>query len=560
MSYSHFNTPPTSRSSTTWARYHTLACVYTLVLIVLWIVLSNTPEIVGVLTSQTALPAKWKKSLDMPVYTAVLVTVLAGVPPFNTFDLAVHRFFQGLAEIPWEAQRLSKALRQRTWIPEDRFEAEVRDLLHKANFSDEVISFSSERTPQALWTRITILQKYIETWETKRGAFSGFYFKNANTIRDLMKGYKDVEALVRRVFPMLKLSNASGGKQEPDATQQSLAESFVAAAEQLEENLCDLVSRGVLSCCLTARARGAEFEKIGFMVNVSPGHLCDHMVGLYVGLAILYSALMMILHRPKPELAGIVFATSYVGAILTAFGFKRWEWARPKGDDLPIRGYVLSAVAAFGLATLTSFSISVLKTTDVLQSFSLLESRFWPWSLMSAFVAAFVAYLIDQRERPGMRWQETVAVALGCSLCAIPVVYLLQDACHYMAPPCMAPPYWRVMIVSALTGALIGFFVPTWYRSPLRTLSWYERFKVVVTTRPDPDNGVVAEIDVYPPLVPGHPRQSAERLPSIEATSTDDAIAEAVRSARAWINARGQQSELPLHELDSKGVDKVKAA
>ena len=38
---------------------------------------------------------------------------------------------------------------------------------------------------------------------------------------------------------------------EPDPTQQGLAESFVATAERLEKNLCDLVSRGVLTCGLT---------------------------------------------------------------------------------------------------------------------------------------------------------------------------------------------------------------------------------------------------------------------------------------------------------------------
>jgi hypothetical protein len=435
MSYSRFNTPPTSRSSTTWARYHTLACVYTFALVVLWIVVASTPDIVEALTKQTGLAASWKNSLDLPVYAAILVIALASVLPFSAFDSAMRRFFQDLAEIPWEAQRLSIALRRRTWVPEDKFEAEVRNVLHGANFSDEVISFSCERTPQALWTRITALWKYIETWETRRGAFSGFYFKNTATIRDLMKEYEDLEVSARRVFPMLKLSRAPGGSQEPDPIQQGLAESFVAAAERLEKNLCDFVSRGVLTCGLTARARSAEFEKIGFIVNVSRGYLFDHMVGLYGVLIIFYVGLMMILSRPNAKLAGIVIATSYVGATLTAFWSKRWEWARPQGNNLPIRGYVLSAVAAFGFASLTSFGFGVLTASGVLETWNLLWSRFWPWSLMSAFVAAFVAYLIDQKERPGMRWQETVAVALGCGLWAIPVVYLLHDGCACEAPP-----------------------------------------------------------------------------------------------------------------------------
>jgi hypothetical protein len=368
--------------------------------------------------------------------------------------------------------------------------------------------------------------------------FSGFYFKNTVTIRDLMKRYKDLEALARRVFPMLKLSEASDGIQEPDSTQQGLAESFVAAAEQLEENLCDLVSRGVLTCGRTAGARSSEFETIGSMVNVSPGHLSDRIVGLYVVLAMWYMGLMMYLQRPHPKLTGLVIATSYVAAIWPAFRFKRWEWARPEGDNLPIRGYVLSAVAAFGLASLSSFGFGVLTGSGVLKTWDLLGSRFWPWSLMSAFVAACVACLIDQKERPGIRWQETVAVSLGCALWAIPVIYLLHDGCG-----CASPPYWRVMTVSALTGGLIGFFVPTWYRSPLRTVSWYEGFKVVLTTRTDPDTGVVAEIAVFPRQLPGVPRLHAEQLPSVEAISTDDAIALAIQSARAWINVRQRQRQ-----------------
>ena len=552
MSYNRFNTPDdsngarreqTSRSSTTWARYHTLASLYALVLVVLWIVMVSTPDIVAALTQTAQLGGSWK-DLDTPVYVAVLVTLLASsVPPFSTFDLAVRGFFQHLAEIPWEAQRLSGALRKRTWIPDEKFELQVRTALHEANFSDEEISFSSERTPQALWTRIAVLQQYIETWETRRGAFSGFYFKNKDTINDLVKKYRELETLFRRVSPMLKPSK---GSQEPDPTQLGLAESFVAAAERLEENLCDFVSHGILTCGLTARSRSAEFEKIGFMVNVSPGPLFDRLVGLYVLLTVLYMGLLIFLHRPHPKLTGSVIAASYLGAVLTAFWSKRWRWARPDGDNLPIRGYLLSAVAAFVLASLTSFGLGVLTGRGVLDTWNLMSSRLWPWSLMSALVAACVAYRIDQKERPGIRWPDTVLVALACAFWAIPVVCLLHDGCA-----CLEPPYLRVMIVSAFTGGLIGFFVPTWHRSPLTTVTWYERFKVVVIARADPGNGLVAAaINVLPPQVPGHPTPRAQQLLPVEASSTDEAIAEAVRSARAWINVQRASTTERAYEAE----------
>jgi hypothetical protein len=532
MSYNRFNTPPTSRSSTTWARYHTLACLDVLVLVVLWIVLGNAPDIVEALAPEAGLNG-YLKGLDQPVYTAVLITVLASsVPPFSGFDLALRGFFQDLAEIPWEAQRLSSALRQRTWIPDDKLEAEVRETLHDANFSDEAISFSSERTPIALWTRITVLQKYVETWETRRGAFSGFYFKNADTINSLTKSYRDLETLFRRVYPMLAVSNAS---QQLDSTHQGMEESFVAAVERLEEDLCNFVSRGILTCGLTARARSAEFEKIGFMVNVSPGRLFDGLVGLYVVLTLWYVGLMMALHRPHAKLTGLVIAASYVGAVLAAFWSKRFEWARPEGDSVPIRGYLLSAVSAFVLASFTSFGFGVLTGSKLFRTWDLMTSRFWPWSLMSALVAAAIAYRIDQKERPAIRWQDTAFISLVCALWAIPVVFLLHDGCS-----CAEPPYWRVIVVSAVTGGAIGFLIPTLYRSPITSSTWYEHFKIVVSTRTDPDGGVFATIKVFPPGLP-----QLEQLPIVTASSTDDAMAEGVRSARAWINALRQQHQAP---------------
>ena len=71
---------------------------------------------------------------------------------------------------------------------------------------------------------------------------------------------------------------------------------------------------------------------------------------------------------------------------------------------------------------------------------------------MSALVAAVVAYRIDQKEQPGIRWPDTALISLVCASWAIPVVFLLHDGCS-----CVEPPYWRVIIVSAVTGGAIGY-------------------------------------------------------------------------------------------------------
>ena len=169
----------------------------------------------------------------------------------------------------------------------------------------------------------------------------------------------------------------------------------------------------------------------------------------------------------------------------------------------------------------------------------MITTRYWPWSLTSALVAAVVAYRIDQKEQPGIRWPDTALISLVCASWAIPVVFLLHDGCS-----CVEPPYWRVIIVSAVTGGAIGYLIPTLYRSPITSSTWYEHFKIVVSTQTEPDGEVLAAIKVFPP---GLPRP--EQLPSATGSSTDDAMAEGVRSARAWINARRRQDEPPSSNL-----------
>ena len=127
-----------------------------------------------------------------------------------------------------------------------------------------------------------------------------------------------------------------------------------------------------------------------------------------------------------------------------------------------------------------------------------------------------------------------------CALMAFPIVWLLNRVCG--GAVCDAPPYWRVTINAALTGGLIGFFVPTWYRSPEVMVSGYERFKIVVTALTKPD-GVLATIQVVPPKLPGDPKPSPVQLPhEIEDVSVDAAIAEAIRTARAWVDERRRGS------------------
>ncbi len=548
-SYGRFNVPPASRSSTTWARYHIVACLYTLALSVTWLLISNR-EITAALARQTNVAGL--EALDIRVYAAVLLTLVVQVPPFSTFDTKIRGVLQELARIPWEAKRLSAALQARTWLPDERFQADIREFLSRAGFDPADASFTSDRTPQALWTRVTALRRYVDTWQTRRGKFAGFYFANLETISELHTQFASLEANAKRVLPILKGLRVAGVEPCAGAMERELARSFVLALERLQTDLCDLVCRGVLTCGLTGRSRRAEFETIGFVVNVTPSQLFDNLLGLYLVLIVLYIVVLRLAGRPNPGIAGLSIATTYLMAIAMAMLLKRTSWA----PQFPIMNRAVAGCAAFAFASLSSFGLSALTTGgDAGVAWDTLHSRLWPWGLMSAGLAALVTWRLDLDDEPGRQRQDAMAAAVACMLLAIPVVFLLQsNPCNGACDP---PPYWRVMLTASVMGALVGWFVPSWYRRPEIMTSEYAGWKLIVTVRRVAD-AFVAFVEGIPARANGTPKAAAVNVPlAIEEGSTDDAIAEAIRKARAWIDA--QTTTIPresgaLSRSDASGL------
>ncbi|HZR82994.1 MAG TPA: hypothetical protein VFD92_18000 [Candidatus Binatia bacterium] len=541
-SYTRFNTPPTSRSSTTWARYHCVAALYTVALLFTWLLFS-TPDVIAALAQHASV--KDLERLDLPIYAAVVMTVVVGLPPFAAIDARVRARLQELARIPWEAQRLSAALRARTWLPDDRSQEDIRLALKEAGVDEADVSFSSERTPQALWTRITALQRYIGTWQTRRGLFSGFYFANAAEIADLRAEYERLEERTRSVFPIARAARRNATAVGPGNLEYEVVAGLLGHLERLQKGLCDLVSRGILSCGRTSRSRRDEFEAIGFMVNVTPSRLFDNLVGLYLVLIAIYVVVLKMAGRPSPGPTGISIATTYAVAIVIALLMKRTTWA----TALPVTNYAVAALAAFAFGCLSSFALNVLTTLDVPQAWQALNSRLWPWGIMSAGIATVVGWTSERDDRVSLRRWEALEAAAACAVLAVPVVWLLHDACRGAA--CIPPPYWRVVTTAAVTGGLIGYFVPTWYRSPEVMTTEYAGWRLMVSVTRSEDS-VLAVVDAIGPRAAGASRVARRlSLSPVEEPCTDDAIAEAVRRARTWIDRSRGRPAAPTSPADA---------
>ena len=531
-SYARFNTPPNSRSSTTWGRYHTLALAYTLASLVVWITLGTAPDLFPLLGKLAGFAPETAR-LAAPLYAALLIIVLVGVKPFSAVDRRIRAFLQDLARIPWEAQRLSAALRGKTWWPNTSLQDRVRAALHDGELNDCDVSFAGDRTPAALWTKITAMHLHVRGWEENDSRFAGFYGRHRAEFQHVHAEFEALQDSTRRHFRVMRsLASISTAPQIEEACAE-LTRHFVEAATRLEKAICDLVSRALLSCALTENARRAELEAMGFVVNVGSTRLFDRMLGLYLVLAGLFIAVITWNGRPKPVLAGAIIATIYMGAVLAALYPKQWAWAAPNDGGRSIKAYTLSAILAAGFSLAASFGLGALLTFDSKTAFQLLVGRWWPWAFSAAATAFLIACLADNRDRPRLRWLEAAIQGAGSALAAAIVWRLLNNLCPGGELDC-SPPLERVVMTNAICGAIIGFFVPTWYRRPQTMALEYRKWKVRIATRVGDSGRVSTAIELVPPAT--SPQRSSTLVPEEVYPSAEEAIAASMAQARRWVD------------------------
>jgi len=531
-SYSRFNTPPNSRSSTTWGRYHTLSIVYTSAFLVVWITLANTPDLFPWLAKEAGLALE-TTTLAAPLYAALLLTVLVGVKPFSKADQRIRAFLQDLARIPWEAQRLSAALRARTWLPNALLQDSVRAALKDDELTDQDVSFAGDRTPAALWTKIMALHLHVRGWEQDDSRFAGFYGKHRAEFQRAYGEFETLQDSVRRYFRVMRSLDSVPASPQIEAARAELTRHFTESATRLETMICDLVSRALLSCALTENARSSELEAMGFVVNVEPSRLFDRMLALYLGLAAVFITVITWNGRPKPFLAGAIVATIQIGAVLAALYPKRWTWALPNAGGRSIRAYTLSAMLAGAFSLVASFGLGVLLTLHIKDSLVLLVDRWWPWALNAAAIAFVTAWLADNRDRPRLRWLEAGTQGVLGGVGAGAVWLMLRNLCAGASPDC-APHAISVIVNNAICGAVIGFCVPTWYRLPQTMTIEYRKWKVTVTTSPGDEGRVLTTIELAAPAAAGSTRATLGS--ESEYSTAEEATAAAIAQARRWID------------------------
>lgn len=463
--YTRFNTPPTSRSSTTWGRYHTWAVAYTAAFGFTWYVVASTPELLHALgASVTIEPVT--KTLAAPLYAAlVLAVAVSGLKPLRAHDERFRDFLQDLARIPWEALRLSAILRRRTWAPTDDRRQAVAEYLANQDFHEHDIVFD-HGSVYAAWAQVTGLYLYVQEWP-QRPRFSGFYHGRRREFDDVDKRYDELAGTAKRLFRLLATLKPRSGEPKLGDAVEELELAFKTSVQELQKTMCDLISRGLLTCTFTEAGRLGELRSLGFRPP-APDRLFDQLLALFLALGAFHAVVVSALRPPDVTVQaalvkGVLIATIYVTAVFSAIVLKRWEFGRPNDGGRPIRAYTTSALLAAGLSLVTSLGLQMIVTHDLMEAAKALYQYKWPWTFMAVSTAFITAFTADDAPRPRLRWLESAAHAVAGAVMSGLVLILLRQLCP-LGAACHVPPAAPVVLTSAVTCALIGALVPSWYR------------------------------------------------------------------------------------------------
>ena len=472
--YERFNTPPTNRSSTTALRYFAAAVAYAALALATFFILSNYPALIK-LIGQDAL-AESVTSLPPALMTALVLTVLLEkIPFFAASDRWVRMQLQKMANIPFEARRLSRWLQRSRFSAPARMRERVGKRMRDHAFLEADIVFDQGESLQHLWSKIATLMEHLEGWEAEH-RFSGFIANSGDDFRKLTQSYAQ---LSRKAAWTFRLDSGPAPAPIDERSAEVMAVyrgEFRERAEALFESLCDFVSRGVLRCHLSHAARCAEIRAMGFLERRQRVRSLslNQIISVFAMVAsiLLFGSLLAgaraDLSMGRQLLLVVMVATTYCVAVACALYPKHyWQMARrsPSGER-PAAFYFLCAIAAALLSQLVNFGFRWLIHGFDLANTLTEARRSYPWALLTFTSAAVIAYLADNDGTRFGRWQRVIEgfTLAGATVLAAYVTYrwLLSVG----NPGAQNPQFlFSALPLTAMNGFLLGYLVPTWHRN-----------------------------------------------------------------------------------------------
>jgi hypothetical protein len=489
--YDRFNSPPTNRACTTAARYHVAAFIYFSLYLLTFHLVVRYPELVGFMGFDVQGPLA-DLEVSSAVGIALLLTVLLPrAPVLSNVDLQVRKHLQRRAAIPIEATRLSRELCGGELEVPGEERAGLEAELVGSGFDAQHVVYDGAEYTHTVWVKIEYLMWRLQELESN-SKFASFMHDRAQEYARLKTQHKSLRTKAKTCFGLhehlreieddekyLEVLGAYEGGLRDDV-------------EEMFKATCDFVSQAVLSCRLTHGGRWELLGDLGFKRQESNGRPslgANHVIAL-ASILIPVFLINFIFFAPKrPEVAHgllipVMIVTVYCVAVICA-ALPKDRWSFSTRSDKGFRPWCFFIMAGFA-AVLVGFPINLgFKTLIVLtqdadpalgeafnQAWESLVAFKWPYFFLSFMMAAVTAFHLDNRPSPwlngiSLRALESMSLA-GIQAATAYFVFELLSRLAEQGEAVHVPPLERLVIISAVVGAVVGFLVPEWYRRTSR--------------------------------------------------------------------------------------------
>lgn len=473
-----FNDPPSSRSNTTAGRYYTAATVYCLSMLAVFLLLARVPDALRYFTSDVKQPIE---GLSPPLVAALIVTVLLPkIPPLVHFDDWIRSFLHDIASIPLEAVLLSQKLHAAELKTDKQTKQRVADWLKSAGFSEEDLVFGERTSPQGLWMRVSILRHTLDNWKTQDRKLASFHRDFKADFKIIEKRFDLLSTRAQHLFSLLALDDRSLESRATRAIE-GMVRDFKAELTDLEKEVCKLISRGVLTCRLTRKAREKELKNLGLSIPQPTLQLFDRGVLVFILLSIIaelfcIGGLIVNNSSDEPLSAEIVLRVIVFGLILAlifTFSLAVGIYFRYKAGDSGGSGagrrwsnYLLGGLLSCAVSGVLIFL------------FSLLCNRIWlaeDWTIVVLWPLAFLGWItglasgfhVDTTEERTKiwylgeirtRWLEAMIQGFCTVVIAVAAVWMMEVMAR--AWPNDFPPKSSLWLLTFVSGGVIGLMVP----------------------------------------------------------------------------------------------------
>jgi hypothetical protein len=488
--YDRFNHPFSNRSSTTALCYTAALLLYLAIALsiyyliahypeILWDLLNNFKDIIKDDNDKKRLES-FIKYLEAEKYTShpliialFLTVVLVKVPWLSKADQWIREKLYYMAAIPYEVRRLSAELRRVHFqIPKDQ-EHDLQSKLIDAGIKSEDIMFEENDTPQYLFTKISSLMLSLESWESKRH-YSNFLSYFSSDYQNLQEAYKKIVQEAAYTFDITKNISDEIDDRYRDVILK-IKKIFLEQNNRLFNNICDIVSRGVLQCSLRLESRNKELNSMGYFLDEKTTLATRQIFSLFI---CLFFILLIGFSINQPQggsfgkimLLVVLIATNFT--VATAFAVypkAKWDFAnRSSSGHRPADFYFAAAVSAVVVGAVVGLILNSIYFKSLSEAWGHLGTRY-PWYFTTFVMTLMTAYQVDnsiqgsnnkarlyQRCREG-GVQALVSGAAGGFVVAVALPLVTRESL-------VLNKLVAVVILMTVLGFLIGFLVPTWYR------------------------------------------------------------------------------------------------